>query len=377
MTKELFIDGYCKSCKATVLSCTKGKNGYEVILDQTCFYPEGGGQPGDTGILGSSQVIDTQRVDGKIIHYTEEKLEEGSVVQGSIDWDRRFTFMQFHTAEHILSGLIHSKYGFDNVGFHMSDIVTMDTGGLLSWEQLMEIETQANAIIQQGIELQTLYPSHKEETDIFYRSKKEIDQDLRLVIIPGVDSCACCGIHVKNTVEIGLIKILSVTKHKNGIRVEMMAGQKAREDYQYKYNQNKEISVLLKASPNETKNALDRILDQMNQKDKELSQIYHAYYKQRFNHQTIQIYIEEDFSLFRIKQFSDWCMKQEETEICAILSQGRFIIQSQSFDLRSIKDSLLEAWKGKGGGSKNILQGSYEIEESEARQVLESLLTLS
>ena len=135
---ELFYkDPYLKSFAATVTSCSEGKNGFEVVLDDTAFYPEGGGQPADHGTLGAAQVTDVRRVKGVIIHYTDKPLEAGTKVEGKIDWERRFDNMQNHTGEHVLSGLVHAKFKYENVGFHMDDdIVTVDFNGPMTEEEL-------------------------------------------------------------------------------------------------------------------------------------------------------------------------------------------------------------------------------------------------
>ena len=133
-TEKLYYqDAHQAQFQATVLSCRPGKHGYDVVLDRTCFYPEGGGQPGDTGVLSGVRVTDTHEAGGEIVHYCEAPLAEGQTVEGTIDYERRFEFMQLHTGEHILSGVIHRRFGYENVGFHMgADFVTIDLSGMLT-----------------------------------------------------------------------------------------------------------------------------------------------------------------------------------------------------------------------------------------------------
>ncbi len=144
--KKLYYDSaYIRTFEAKVLSCTDGKKGYEVVLDQTAFFPEGGGQPYDTGVLGGVPVTAVHEKNGEIIHYTDAPLTVGETVTGEIDWERRFRNMQGHSGEHLVSGLIHAKYGYDNVGFHMgSEEITIDLNGLLEWEELLEIEKRSS-----------------------------------------------------------------------------------------------------------------------------------------------------------------------------------------------------------------------------------------
>ena len=210
--KKLYYDSaYIKEFDANVISCEKGKKGFEVILDQTAFYPEGGGQPTDTGVLGGIAVLEVHEKNGEVIHYLEQPLTVGERVHGEIDWEKRFIHMQEHSGEHLVSGLIHAKYGYDNVGFHMgSDEVTIDFNGLIEWDDLMEIEKKANFMIWDNLEIYADFPA-KEELDVLdYRSKKELTGDVRIVKIPGGDICACCGTHVMRTGEIGLVKFLSM-----------------------------------------------------------------------------------------------------------------------------------------------------------------------
>ena len=143
-TEKLYDqDAHQAQFQATVLSCRPGKHGYDVVLDRTCFYPEGGGQPGDTGVLSGVRVTDTHEAGGEIVHYCEAPLAEGQTVEGTIDYERRFEFMQLHTGEHILSGVIHRRFGYENVGFHMgADFVTIDLSGMLTPEQVQSVEAE-------------------------------------------------------------------------------------------------------------------------------------------------------------------------------------------------------------------------------------------
>ena len=211
MEKLYYESAYRKEFEGTVLSCEPGKNGFEIVLDQTAFYPEGGGQPADTGILGGIRVLDVHEKNGRIVHMTKEPLTPGETVWGKIDWDRRFLHMQEHSGEHLVSGLIHGRFGYDNVGFHMgAEEVTIDFNGLLEWKDLMEIEAEANRLIWENEEVYAGFPPKEELADLDYRSKKEIAGDVRITEFPGADICACCGTHVKNSAEVGLVKFISL-----------------------------------------------------------------------------------------------------------------------------------------------------------------------
>ena len=175
-TRRLYYeDVYKKEFTATVLECREHKNGFAVILDESAFYPEGGGQPSDVGTLGDVKVTEVYEKDGELLHYTEQALEVGAKVEGKIDWARRFDLMQQHSGEHMVSGVIHAKYGYDNVGFHMgSDVITVDLNGMLDEAQLAEIEREVNEKVWEDKEVVITYPTAEELKTLDYRSKKEL-----------------------------------------------------------------------------------------------------------------------------------------------------------------------------------------------------------
>ena len=221
-------DVHLRTFTAQVLACQAGKHGYHVVLDRTAFYPEGGGQPGDQGTLDGVAVTDVHTVDGEIVHYLEKPLAVGATVTGVLDYDRRFALMQQHSGEHIVSGLIFSHYGLHNVGFHMGrDAVTIDFDGFLTDEQLKTLELEANQAIWADLPVEVLWPDRETLAQLPYRSKKVIAGAVRLVRMGSVDLCACCGVHVAHTGEIGLIKFLSSQRFHEGVRIEMLAGAPA------------------------------------------------------------------------------------------------------------------------------------------------------
>ncbi len=297
-TKRIYYeDVYRRECQARVLSCQPVGNGYKVVLDQTVFYPEGGGQPADHGFLVTGgdggpalAVTDVQEEEGRLVHYvssateagnpvrpsseaenpvrpiTEEEnsvraaIEEGSFVRAVIDWNRRFDLMQQHSGEHIVSGMIHSSFGYDNVGFHMGeDCITIDLSGRLTMEEARQIEEKVNAYILGCHGVEVLHPQGKDLDQYDYRSKKELEGDVRLVEFPGADLCACCGLHVRNTGEIGLVKILSCHHFREGVRIEMLSGKRAFDYLDMHFVQNSQIGVALSVQPDKTMEAVARL----------------------------------------------------------------------------------------------------------------------
>ena len=217
MTERLYYkDQYIKEFSANVLSCTENKGKFEVILDKTAFFPEGGGQTCDKGSFNGINVENIQIIDNRIWHFVKnseenaEKFQIGTVLSGKIDKNKRFSDMQQHSGEHIFSGIVNSLYGYNNVGFHLgSEIVTLDFDGELGEDDICKVENLVNEAIWRNLEIKVTFPSKEELAKIKYRSKIEIEGQVRLVEIPGVDVCACCAPHVKFTGEIGIVRVVN------------------------------------------------------------------------------------------------------------------------------------------------------------------------
>ena len=251
--KLFYEDSHLREFTATVLSCTETEKGFQVVLDATAFYPEGGGQACDLGMLGDAKVLDVREKEGVILHLCHKALEVGKSVSGTIDWDRRFSLMQQHSGEHIVSGIVHSMFGWHNVGFHMgSDLMTIDFDGPIPAEALGQIERKANEAVWANLPVRTWYPEPEELPNVTYRSKKALPWPVRIVQIPGIDNCACCGTHVKATGEIGLIKLVSCIKFHAGVRIEMACGGKALALAQAVFEQNRAVSQAFSAKMLET-----------------------------------------------------------------------------------------------------------------------------
>ncbi len=262
MTEKLYeLDSYIRFFTAVVEECHPYKDIYAVRLSRTAFFPEGGGQAADPGMLGGLTVNDVQIVDGEIWHYVSAPLDVGAEVEGVLDWDTRFSRMRHHTAEHIVCSIAHRWYGFNNVGFHLgSEDVTLDLDGELTREQIDAIEDEANRVVAANVAVTATIPSAEELTVAVYRSKKELDGDVRLVTIDGVDCCACCAPHVGRTGEIGLIKLLDFIRYKGGVRIHLLCGDAALADYRLRYMQSAEISAKLSVKQHDITTAVDRLI---------------------------------------------------------------------------------------------------------------------
>ena len=213
-TEKLYDqDPFLKEFTAQILSCEVIIDAWRVTLDRTAFYPEGGGQPADHGILGGAKVLDVREQDGVIFHICDKPVEIGETVTGSIDWDRRFDHMQQHSGEHIISGILCRLYHCDNVGFHLgAETVTIDYNADLTWEQVLKAERLANEAVWADRAVRIAFPSPAELAELDYRSKKELTGQVRIVEFPEADRCACCGTHVARAGQVGLVKVLSCQK---------------------------------------------------------------------------------------------------------------------------------------------------------------------
>ena len=365
--KKLYYDSpYIKEFEAEVISCEKGKKGYEVVLDQTAFYPEGGGQPGDRGMIGEALIKDTHEKDGMIWHYSDRGLNPGNEVHGKIDWDFRFSNMQNHAGEHIVSGLIHGKYGYDNVGFHMgSEAVTLDINGELTKEQVKEIEKEANAAIEANIPIQVFIPEKRVLEQMEYRSKKELEGDVRIVEISGYDRCACCGTHPLRTGEIRLIKILSVQNYKGGVRIAMLSGNRALDDYMDKHESVVDISHLLSAKTGEITGAVERLLKEMADLKYTMVQMKRELMERKAKTLEISgnaVCVEEnEFKGNELREYAN--MLSERVEKVLVVSGGtdsqrRYVLIDKRGGAKTLGQEIQTLFGGKGGGSPQMIQGT-------------------
>ena len=373
--KLYYLDSHMREFSAVVLSCEPGKHGWDVVLDRTAFYPEGGGQPGDRGVLGGAAVTDTHEKGGSIVHYCDKPLEVGAEVTGTIDWDWRFSLMQHHSGEHILSGLIHEAYGYNNVGFHMGkDAVTIDFSGMLDDAALAELERKTNEKIWEDLPVEILWPDAEELARLPYRSKKELTGEVRIVRFPGADLCACCGTHVKRTGEIGLLKILSCVKFHDGVRMEILVGRRAMEYLTGTFEQNKQISGLLSAPPMETAAAPARLQQELNDTKYRMGQMEDKLFAQKA--ETLRdagdvLLFEEGLKPDSLRRLADAVQKVcgGRAAVFSKTAEGyQYAIGQENGDLRAFTKELNTKLNGRGGGKPFFVQGSVKanVKEIEA-----------
>ena len=347
---------------ATVTGCAEKKGQYIVTLDRTAFFPEGGGQGADHGTLGGAQVIDCHEVDGEVEHTVDRPLAVGSEVEGHVDAVRRLDMMQQHSGEHIFSGLVCSLFGYDNVGFHIgSEAVTMDFSGPLTQADIDRVEALANEVVWQNVPVETLLPSREELEAMHYRSKKALEGEVRIVNIPGADTCACCGTHVKQTGSIGQIKVLGWQKYKSGVRVSILCGRRALAEENALLEQVKGASVALSCRQHEVAQAVQRLMaerDQLRFQQEQLGmRIFELLAAQEQGEVRVVVCDAIPASAAR-KAAGRLCQGARLGLVLVPREEGySFALSSQTEDVRAATRALCAAFGGKGGGPKDMTQG--------------------
>ena len=375
-TEKLYYqDPYLTTFTAKVLTCEPAKTGFLVTLDRTAFYPEGGGQPADHGTLGAAAVTDVHEKDGVIFHTCDAPVETGAAVEGSIDWPRRFDHMQQHSGEHILSGLLCSLYDCDNVGFHLgADTVTIDYNLELTWEQVLEAERRANETIWADTPVEITFPSPEALEQLHYRSKKELTGQVRIVTFPGADCCACCGTHVRRAGEVGLIKVLSCQKFREGVRMEILCGQRAYRYLSQVYDQDHAGAQLLSVKPQDTLAAVERQNAELTAAKQRMTELEDQLFSLRAQALTglgDVLLVEPPMRPDGARKLADAVAKAAGGLAAVFSGEGNShvyaLVQADGGDITPLVKRLNAALSGRGGGRNGFAQGSVQADGSAIR----------
>ena len=375
-TEKLYYqDPYLTTFTAKVLTCEPAKTGFLVTLDRTAFYPEGGGQPADHGTQGAAAVTDVHEKDGVIFHTCDAPVETGAAVEGSIDWPRRFDHMQQHSGEHILSGLLCSLYDCDNVGFHLgADTVTIDYNLELTWEQVLEAERRANETIWADTPVEITFPSPEALEQLHYRSKKELTGQVRIVTFPGADCCACCGTHVRRAGEVGLIKVLSCQKFREGVRMEILCGQRAYRYLSQVYDQDHAVAQLLSVKPQDTLAAVERQNAELTAAKQRMTELEDQLFSLRAQALTglgDVLLVEPPMRPDGARKLADAVAKAAGGLAAVFSGEGNShvyaLVQADGGDITPLVKRLNAALSGRGGGRNGFAQGSVQADGSAIR----------
>lgn len=370
--KLYYADPFLKTFTAAVVSCESAKTGWRVVLDRTAFYPEGGGQGADHGTLDGIPVTDVHEQDGVIFHICEQAVEIGRTVTGVLDWERRFDHMQQHSGEHILSGILCSRFHCDNVGFHLgADTVTIDYNADLTWEDAMEAERLANAAVTDDRAVKITYPSAEELTSIDYRSKKELTGQVRIVTVPDADCCACCGTHVLRTGQVGLIKVLSCQKFRGGARMEIVCGARALRLLSLVYDQNRLVAQTLSVKPDATAAAVERTLSELTAvkaRESKLEDEVFAAMAARSTGRGDVVLFQPSMRPDGVRKLADAVARSCGGLACVFAGEGETyqyaLVRADGAEIKDLVKRLNEALHGRGGGRNGFAQGSVQADQA-------------
>ena len=371
--KLFYADTRLAEFSAVVLDCFQGKQGFEIELDATAFYPEGGGQAADRGTLNGAAVLHVHEEGDRVLHRMEKPLAVGETVTGIVDYAHRFDLMQQHTGEHIVSGIINARYGWHNVGFHMGfDSITIDFDGLIPPEDLPQIERLANEAVYRNIPLHIWTPEPQELPNVPYRTKRELPWPVRIVQVPGYDSCACCGLHVEHTGEIGLIKLFSCVKFRSGVRIEMLCGKRAFDFLSRSHEQNKLVSGAFSAKILETGDAAKRMNELLESQKRRIAELETAVFRseaERCAGKGDTLLLKEGLDSVGVRRLADLA-----ADTCggtaAVFSENpdgsfAYCLIRRGGDLRSFNREMTAALNGRGGGKPECQMGTLRCGREE------------
>ena len=384
MTERLFEkDAYCRSFSANVVSCEEKDGSFLVVLDKTAFFPEGGGQAPDKGTINGVNVLDVQEKDGIVYHKTEKAFNSGDTVSCELDWELRFERMQSHAGEHIVSGVVHSLFGYDNVGFHMSEkTMTVDFSGSLTADDIAKVELESNKAIYKNAPITASYPTKDELAVADYRSKIEPRDGIRLITIEGIDCCACCAPHHSFTGEIGVIKIIDFCPHKKGTRIEMVAGINAFYDYSTLHTSVKQVMNQLSAKRDSIAASVEKLQETANNLKLENGKMSRKLALASLSPVAVNgcaFAINENMSYDDLRECANNLI-ENGTRKCILLSSADggsyiYVVSSAEKDVRSLVSELNSAFSGKGGGKDNYAQGKLSASsEDDLKNFIEKLL---
>lgn len=389
LTEKIFEkDSYVREFDARVLRCEPRGKEYALILDRTAFFCEGGGQYGDGGTVTDGNTTVTVRetvpLEGEIVHLCDGPLPEGAAVHGVLDFETRYRNMQNHSGEHIVSGLIHTLYGLENVGFHLGrDYVSVDVNGVLDDEALERVEALANDVIYRNVPIRVLFPREEALPTLAYRSKKELTGEVRIVEVEGVDLCACCAPHVARTGEIGMIKILDPMHYKGGLRFYLQCGVSALRDYREKNGRLTEISRLLSAKPENTPAAVAALKNEVGAARQELAALRRAIAEEKLAALTDT---EEPLLFFlstldtpSLRHLVNGALPHTTSLVAAFLGCEEdgyaFLMASETVPLRPVASRLREELGAKCGGSDRMIQGNVSATSAALTAWIHQLVT--
>ncbi|WP_079478788.1 alanyl-tRNA editing protein [Halobacillus salinus] len=376
MTRKLFYEDVYRSEFESVVVESAQEDGRDyVVLEETVFYPTGGGQPHDTGSLNEIEVYDVEEVDGDVRHYVKESISEGTSVKGRIDWKRRFDHMQQHSGQHIISAVFHDTYNFPTTSFHLgADTVTidLDTEGL-SDSILQEAEERVNEIIRRNVPIESKWVSVAEANEYPLRKPLVVEGDVRLVVIPDVDYSGCGGTHPHSTSELMAVKFLGWTKNKKQVRLEFVCGNRVLEKLGDKHRVLNEVKQYVSKPEEEVAEEVGELIRAAKEKDKRIVELE----KVLLQYEARDVVKEAQGNQVIARAYEGRTMKElqalgkaivEEASYCYLIlvseqdDQLQFVLasgkeQELECNMNEVAGTVMPLIEGKGGGKPNFVQG--------------------
>lgn len=397
MTEKLYYeDPYIRSFEATVEKESKDDQGrIYVVLNQTAFYPTGGGQPHDTGTINGIEVIDVEEVDGEVRHYIEESLQGEVEVEGEINWNRRFDHMQQHAGQHILSAAFEDLFGYETVSFHLGqEVCTIDLNVTsLEEKEVKEAENAANNIVLHNNEIQASWVSADEASRYPLRKQLSVSDNIRLVIIPEVDYSGCGGTHPVTTGEVGGISVMKWEKQKKQVRVTFVCGKRIIDQLYAKQKVMETLTNTLNVPQEGVGEAASRLVQQTKDQEKvieEMKEELLSYKAKELLQSASEVgsipvvqYISHDYTMKELQQLAKMIVSENESIFVLLVSEVGEKIQivcgrgkELELDMNLVLKGVLPVINGKGGGKKDFAQGGGEAIRS-AEDVMKELVKVS
>lgn len=391
MVKLYEKQSYLSECEAVVTDCFTKDGFVYVRLDRTIFFPEEGGQYADLGelVFGDNTSVGllggevTDKSGKDIIYRVESEVPVGEV-KCILNWDLRYERMQNHSGEHVLTGTIHNEFGYDNVGFHLSDDgpVTLDMNGVLTWEEVMEMERKANEVIYNNLPITDSYPTGAELANLSYRSKIEIEGQVRLITIGDrdnpIDVCACCAPHVKTTGEIGIIKVISMVNWKGGVRISMLAGRRALRYINDRFDIIRSVTERLTTSFDNVPDIIDGYKKEIGESKALINKTYVSLAEKICSASGSPfVFFDSDCPMSAMKNILSTLINMTDGYAGVFVGEDgsyRYMIGSKDKDSRIVASLLKEKLDARGGGKSDSVQGQVASCKEDIEKVLAGLL---
>ncbi len=387
LTEKIYeTDGMCFAFTAQCLSAEQTDHGYALILDRTTFFPEGGGQTADHGMIGDARVLDVQIMNGEILHYTDilPTRDENGVLSCRLDENERFRKMQNHLGEHLLCGAIHRMKGYENVGFHLgADYMTFDVSGPMTAEEIFEAELMANRAVAEDAAVRCYVPSKDELASLSYRAKSEkleAAEEIRIVEIEGFDRCACCAPHLDRAGKVGLIKIVDAMHYKGGMRFSAFCGFDALRDYDTRLKEIRALMSLFSAKEHDIIIAAEAKMEEISTLKGTIGAMRRELIARKLQllkpSQEHILLFEADMDALAMREFAT--AGADKTEgIFAVFagddaSGYRFTATSKNVPLKQVASDIRKTLGGKCGGSDIMITGQISATKAEIRAFFEA-----